>query len=243
MTSRGARASRAGACALLALGAVGVSVGAPLEPARSAATATPSPARLQPARPYWIELTTAQREALAPLSQDWERLDLQTKMKWVEIANRYPRMNPDEQARTQQRMREWALLTPDQRRVARDSFARIRQMNPEQRADLLRKYRELPAEKRQALVTQGQANKAIVVPKPPTTPVPRRTELNEGAKVRNPAIAAQKAASPLVAPARPAARAVLPAATGSATGTPPAAGSVPVAPAVAPAPAASTPAP
>lgn len=198
---------------------------APKVAAAPQAPASSAVALLKPARPYWIELTQAQRLALAPLADDWERLDLQTKKKWVEIGNRYPRMKADEQGRTQQRMREWAMLTPDQRRVARDSFVRVRQMNPEQRADLLRKYHELPPEKRQALVAEGQANKVIVVPKPPTAPPPRRVQISEGAKVRNPAVAAQKGTNPLIAPARPAAS--------PATGRPQ--GPIPASPAGAPA--------
>ena len=154
------------------------------------ASATPA---LKPARPYWIELTIAQRQALAPLTDDWERLDGQTKKKWVEIANRYPKMKSDEQQHTQERMREWAMLTPEQRRVARDSFARVRAMPPEQRAEMLRKYRELPDEKKHELATQSQA-KMLVVPKPQATPSARRVQLSEGAKVKNPAIAAQRAA-------------------------------------------------
>ncbi|MEO8936564.1 MAG: DUF3106 domain-containing protein [Burkholderiaceae bacterium] len=164
-----------------------------------AAASVPSAGLLKPARPYWIELTGEQRRALAPLAEDWERLDVQTKKKWIEIGNRYPKMNPDEQSRTQQRLREWALLTPDQRRVARDSFARVRAMNPEQRADMLRKYHALPPEKRQALTKEGRANKVIVVPKPSTVPVPRRVQIREGAKVRNPALAAQKSTNPSAA--------------------------------------------
>ena len=159
--------------------------------AQTPANTTPA---LRPARPYWIELTIAQRQALAPLSDDWERLDGQTKKKWVEIGNRYPKMNPDEQQHTQERMREWALLTPEQRRVARDSFARVRAMPPEKRAEMLRKYSELPDEKKKQLTTEGQASKSIVVPKPSTSATtPRRIQMSEGAKVRNPAIAAQKA--------------------------------------------------
>jgi hypothetical protein len=159
---------------------------------------------LKPVHPYWPELTQSQRQALTPLNNDWERLDTQTKKKWVEIANRYPKMKPEEQSRSQERMREWAMLTPDQRRVARDSYARVRAMPPEQRADMLRKYQELPQEKKQALATEGKANKALVVPKPilSPVPVPRRTQMSEGAKVRNPAVAAQKSASPVAAPSR-----------------------------------------
>jgi hypothetical protein len=163
------------------------------------ATAATSTSSLKPARPYWLELTVAQREALAPLADDWERLDSQTKKKWVVIGNRYPRMQPDEQTRTRDRMREWAMLTPEQRRVARDSFSRIQSMPPEQRAEMLRKYQELPAEKRKALTSEGLATKPLVVSKSMSRTTSRRTELREGAKVRNPAVAAQKSASPIAA--------------------------------------------
>ncbi len=180
--------------------------------ARSTAT---SAAPFQPARPYWPELTIPQRAALAPLVTDWEHLDAQTKKKWVEIANRYPRMKPEEQSHAQERMREWAALTPDQRRVARDSFARIRALPPEARADVLRKYRELPPEKREALTQQSVRNKALIVPRAPV-PTPavtlaRRAQIREGARVPNPAIAAAKSASPVVAPAvRPASASAAP---------------------------------
>ena len=191
----------------------------------------PSTPILRPARPYWLDLTPPQREALGPLTNDWEHLDFQTKKKWVEIANRYPKMKPEEQTHTQERMREWALLTPEQRRVARDSYERIKAMPPEQRADMLRKYRELPPEKREALASQAQIGKAIVMPKAPTTappPVTRRTQIREGATVRNPAIAAQKSASPVVAPPHAPKPAAPPAPA-------PAASSAPVAPALTPA--------
>ena len=175
---------------------------APPDPAAAKAitpvTTSTTPA-FRPARPYWLELTVTQRQSLAPLSDDWERLDGQTKKKWVEIANRYPKMNPEEQQHAQQRMREWALLTPDQRRVARDSFARVRAMPPEQRAEMLRKYRELPDEKKHELAIQSQATKMILVPKPQPTPPSRRGQIAEGAKVKNPALAAQKAAAPRAA--------------------------------------------
>lgn len=157
---------------------------------------TSSVPAFKPARPYWLELTVAQRLALAPLSDDWERLDSQTKKKWVEIANRYPKMKPDEQQHTQERMREWALLTPEQRRVARDSFARVRAMPPEQRAEMLRKYQELPDEKKHELASQSQATKMLLIPKPQPTPPSRRVQISEGAKVKNPAVAAQKAGAP-----------------------------------------------
>ncbi|MGI9027177.1 MAG: DUF3106 domain-containing protein [Burkholderiaceae bacterium] len=202
---RARRKRRLRLAASIGLLAVASALALPLRAADTVAKATTavttsSVPAFKPARPYWLELTVAQRQALAPLSDDWERLDSQTKKKWVAIANRYPKMKPDEQQHTQERMREWALLTPDQRRVARDSFARVRAMPPEQRAEMLRKYRELPDAKKHELASQSQATKMLLLPKPQATPPSRRVQISEGAKVKNPAIAAQKAAAP--APAR-----------------------------------------
>ena len=49
----------------------------------------------QTGRPTWNELTPAQREALAPLSKDWETLDAERKRKWIEVAAKYPNLSPD----------------------------------------------------------------------------------------------------------------------------------------------------
>ena len=163
------------------------------------------------ARPYWVELSPAQRQALLPLADEWEKLDGQHKKKWVEIGNRYPKMKPEEQQHTQERMREWALLTPEQRRVARDSFARVRALPPEKRAEMLQKYQELPAERKEALAVQGQAAKGLIPPKPAIRPSARRTQIREGANMPNPAVAAQKARAP--AALRPVEAAVAPAST------------------------------
>ena len=184
--------------AALVVGVFGLTARADEPSPRPGTIATSVTPAFKPARPYWLELTVAQREALAPLADDWERLDFQTKKKWVEIGNRYPRMTPEEQTRTRERMREWAMLTPEQRRIARDSFARIKAMPPEQRAEMLRKYQELPPEKRQALASEGHAAKPLVMPKTMSAPTPRRTQIREGAKVRNPVVAAQQSASPVV---------------------------------------------
>lgn len=234
------RRSRRGWWLLLAFGLSATSLSLRAAAPSGAPVISSAPSAWQSVRPYWVELTVAQRDALKPLAEDWERLDVQTKKKWVEIANRYPRMQPEEQGRTQQRMREWARLTPEQRRTARDSFARVRAMNPDQRADMLRKYQELPPERKQALTNEGQASRMIVVPKqlPSSMPAPRRAELSEGARVPNPAIAAQKNANPIVAPAK---KVVPPAPAPAAIPAPsPDAVTAPVVPASPPAPASPT---
>ena len=236
IVSHGRRTRFAGASALafsLALTAgVGLSWGAIAQerPKANAVSAAPAAAVPKTARPYWVELSVAQREALAPLAGEWERLDSQHKKKWVEIAGRYPKMKPEEQQHTQDRMREWATLTPEQRRIARDSFARVQALPPEKRAEMLQKYRELPPEKKEALAAEGQATKALVTNKATIRPSTRRSQIREGAKEPNPAMAVQKgvaAQKTTSASSAPPAQAAAPAPTAaSVTPSPPAALSV-----------------
>lgn len=98
-------------------------------------------AKSKPQRPLWSELSPKQQAVLAPLAADWEALDTTRRKKWVTIANRYPKMKPDEQARLQRRMLEWAALTPAERRVARENYKVLRQTpRPQQPGELRQKW-------------------------------------------------------------------------------------------------------
>ena len=66
--------------------------------------AKPAAKAKAPARPAWAELTADQQMVLAPLKADWEKLEQERRRKWVGIANRYPKMKPEEQERVQRRM-------------------------------------------------------------------------------------------------------------------------------------------
>ena len=68
-----------------------------------------------PPQPGWSQLTAPQKAVLAPLARDWDGLDNIQRRKWLGIVERYPGMKPEEQQRMQERMREWAALTPEQR--------------------------------------------------------------------------------------------------------------------------------
>src|SRR5476649_1464402 len=77
--------------------------------------------------PKWVQLNSEQQKILAPLANDWDGAgftDFRRK-KWMGIAKRYPSMNPEEQQKLQTRMREWASLTQEQRRRARETFKTI----------------------------------------------------------------------------------------------------------------------
>ena len=93
-------------------------------------------------RPLWSELSPKQQAVLAPLAADWDKLDTTRRKKWVTIANRYPKMKPDEKQRLQSRMQAWAKLTPAQRKVARDNYKSLRQLPRPQRGEVHQKWQQ-----------------------------------------------------------------------------------------------------
>lgn len=133
------------------------------------------------ATPAWAELSQDQRTVLAPLANDWDDMEFWRRGKWVEIAQRYPTMSPEEQLRIQDRMRAWAKLTPEERRAARHIFKNVQQATPEQREALKQmwaEYEALPEAEKQKLKEKAQAAKAPVRRAPsaakptPKLPVP-----------------------------------------------------------------------
>jgi hypothetical protein len=93
-----------------------------------------------PPQPGWSLLSTQQKIILAPLVGDWDQMDNIRRKKWLGIAERFPKMTPEEQARVQQRMREWAALTPAQRAKVRDSYKEFNQLDPEKKLAVKKKW-------------------------------------------------------------------------------------------------------
>jgi hypothetical protein len=110
-------------------------------------------AAIKSARPLWSELSPKQQAVLAPLAADWDTLDTTRRKKWVTIANRYPRMTADEQQRLQTRMRDWASLTPAQRRVARENYQTLKQLPRTERGEARQRWYQ----NQQSGTTESQA--------------------------------------------------------------------------------------
>ena len=143
-------------------------VEAPLNPVRPAATPTNTVATKSvrgvndtATRPLWNELTATQQNALAPLASDWNNIEVFRKKKWLEIGNRFVTMNPDEQLRVQERMRDWAKLTPDERRVAREIYTRTKKLNADEKSAQWQQYQELPEEQKKKLASDIAAKKRV----------------------------------------------------------------------------------
>lgn len=113
------------------------------------------------AKPLWSELSPAQQQALAPLANEWDKLDSLRKNKWLAIGNRYATMKPAEQQRMQERMHDWVKLTPEQRRIARESYARAKKLNPDQKSAQWEQYQQLPEEQKKKLAADAASKKRV----------------------------------------------------------------------------------
>lgn len=105
-----------------------------------AATAAVAVAAPKERGPQWASLTADQQQSLAPLAAEWDRLSKPHKTKWLGIAKRYPAMNAEEQARVQARMQNWAKLTPQQRRQAREQYRSIGKLAHDHRREELGRH-------------------------------------------------------------------------------------------------------
>lgn len=100
----------------------------------------------------WVALEAPQREILAPLADDWDQLDSDSRKRWLGVATRYATMTPIGQKRVKTRINKWAALTPQQRAEARARYKRMLQERKMKRLQRdWQRYQALSVEERQAL--------------------------------------------------------------------------------------------
>jgi hypothetical protein len=193
---------------------------APGAKAPSAPVQTPAAKPAKTEKPLWRDLTPAQHAALDPLAGEWDQMDAVRKRKWLEMANHFATMKPEEQQRVHERMREWVRLTPAQRKLARDTYARTKKLAPGEKAATWESYQQLPDDQKQKLAEAAAARKqgAAAVPphQRPITPLRKDSTACPAGTVKNkvsatppcvPGVpaAAATASSPPATPAAPAA--------------------------------------
>jgi len=145
-------------CALAAalmIGAAATHAQAPPKPATPGSSVRPlSPANPEQG-PAWSTLKPAQRDALKPLEHDWPSIDIARKRKWIEIADRYPSMPAQDQARLQTRMAEWTRMTPQERSELRMNYQEARRISTQDRQASWDAYQSLSAEQRGELAARA----------------------------------------------------------------------------------------
>ncbi len=118
-------------------------------------------------KPRWSDLTPIQREALAPLSNEWDQISTAGKKKWLVMGDRIALMQPEEKQRAQQRLRDWVKLTPEQRKVARANYALAKKKLPaNEKIAQWERYQQLSEEQRKELAATAVPSKSQVVNPP-----------------------------------------------------------------------------
>ena len=103
------------------------------------------------AGPRWSDLKPEQREILQPLHTLWPTLEENRKLKWLAIAKNFPTLSPQAQQIAQDRMREWAAMTPAQRYQARLHFAQSQQLSTDEKVAKWEAYQSLNNEEKNKL--------------------------------------------------------------------------------------------
>ncbi len=210
------------AFAMIVAGAVTAQT-APATPAAISAKPAAVPAVKPPAvaKPLWASLTPAQKTALEPLSGEWDRMEAPRKQKWLEIANRFASMKPDEQARVHEKMREWVKMTPDERRLVRENYTKAKKLDVTQKSAQWEKYQQLPEEQKQKLAAEAASSKKQLTNLPPpaqanlktVAPIkqhPQPATACPAGSVKNPALANPAAPGAALVPACVAVAATVP---------------------------------
>ncbi len=109
-------------------------------------------------QPLWSDLDPAQRAVLAPFETQWNGWSAAEKRSWVRLADRFPKMSSQARERAEGRIREWAALSPEQRRLARQNYRLARRLAPDERQAQWERYREMTPEQRSVLRTSGSTS-------------------------------------------------------------------------------------
>lgn len=118
--------------------------------------------------PTWASLSPQQQQVLTPLRRDWATIEPDRKQKWIEVARRFPALPAAERQRVQERMAEWARMTPAERGRARLQFQQSRQIPAEDRQARWEAYKALPDEEREELARRAKpASAPQAAPKKP----------------------------------------------------------------------------
>ena len=106
----------------------------------------------------WEGLKPEQQKILAPLESDWDYMLPESRKKWIQIANLYPKMSEADQQRLQSRMTSWSNLSQKDRRIARENYLSSLKFPAEKKAEAWSAYQKLSDEQKKKLA-QAEVNK------------------------------------------------------------------------------------
>jgi hypothetical protein len=115
----------------------------------------------------WESLKPAQQKILAPLESDWDFMPPDSRKKWIQVANIYPKMSQQDQERLQSRMASWSNLSQKDRRLARDNYLSSLKFPADKKAEAWSAYQKLSDEQKKKLA-ESEAKKKPTATSAPT---------------------------------------------------------------------------
>ena len=153
-------------CLIYALSLLAGPALAQAPPAKLSPPKAPLGSQLAPA-PTWSSLTPSEQNALRPLSSKFDGLTAFQRLKWKEMAARFPTWSEEKRERVQSRMLTWSSMTPEQRGAARQEALTRQAASPPAgtkgttSADSWRQWRDLGDEERDQLHKRAVAPAAV----------------------------------------------------------------------------------
>ena len=147
----------------------------------------------------WDGLKPGQQKILAPLEDDWDYMLPDSRKKWMQVANLYPRMSEADQQRLQSRMTSWSNLSQKDRRVARENYLSSLKFPAEKKAEAWSAYQKLSDEQKKKLA-QAEVNKkkptAVSAPTLQQHPITQKSNLAPTLPASSPPAPAPEVSAP-----------------------------------------------
>jgi hypothetical protein len=157
----------AGTSAALMMSVLGLSAfSAEAQPAPNAAHGKTAAIPAKKPDGTWESLKPAQQQILAPLESDWDYMLPDSRKKWIQVANIYPKMSAQDQQRLQSRMASWSKLSQKERRLARENYLSSLKFPAEKKAEAWTAYQKLSDEQKKKLADTQTKKKPSAINAP-----------------------------------------------------------------------------
>ncbi len=138
----------------------------------------------------WEGLKPGQQQILAPLESDWDYMLPDSRRKWIQVANIYPKMSAQDQERLQSRMTSWSNLSQKDRRIARENYLTSLKFPAEKKAEAWYAYQKLSDEQKKKLADSEMKKKPTAANAPTLQQHPISTKAALPAAVIAPSVTA-----------------------------------------------------
>ena len=128
----------------------------------------------------WDSLKPSQQAILAPLEEDWDYLTPESRKRWIQVSNLYPKMSESEQQRLQSRMKSWSNLSQKDRRIARENYLASLKFPADKKAEAWSAYQKLSEEQKKKLAKLEEGKKkpnAVSSPTLTQHPVTQKSDI------------------------------------------------------------------